>query len=642
MLRSFRSLVSKKIAVFVSAAVLALAALFCACVWETAHSALQVAEKNAKTADIVPSSLITLAPSSTSFERLLTPSGFRNAAEFQGSLYVSSSSALFEYSEGELKHTWYVGRELPPFPLLSLAVRMGSATPELWIATDGGGIVIYNGSIMRQLLPRLPAARTVSALLMLHNGRVLVGSRQGLYISDGDSLTSFHRNFEKTDVTSLSGDEDDFWIGTRADGAWHWLGGEAVHITAELPDPQVLSIAVRAAQAWIGTPVGVSEFTGGKLSRHLAEGIFARALAERDGTLWIGTIDQGTFELRLDSRPLRPQSLSADQPAISNAFAETTNALLSVQAHGIAELPSGRMLIEAPTPSLAGEHITALHEDSRGRLWIGYFDHGLDIVDLSMGGELTHLEDDVLFCVNRIKESPGDATVVAATANGLAVFDRKARVRQVLDRETGLIASNVTDVLFRRGDEGAALMVVATPAGLSFFDHGSFSSIYAFQGLTNNHVYTLAENNGTVYVGTLGGLSAVKNGLVQASFTTANSTLRQNWITASAEFEGALYLGTYGSGVVRLEQSGAFTSYLSFSGRRCEINLNAMLTTNRALYAGTAGEGIAILPAGSDRWQFLRDGLPSHNVTALDARDGRIYIGTDNGVVRILENNLLP
>ncbi|MBV9084084.1 MAG: hypothetical protein JOZ62_15520 [Acidobacteriaceae bacterium] len=164
--------------------------------------------------------------------------------------------------------------------------------------------------------------------------------------------------------------------------------------------------------------------------------------------------------------------------------------------------------------------------------------------------------------------------------------------------------------------------------------------MYAFHGLVNNHVYTLAELDGAVYAGTLGGISAVRNGLVQASFTTANSELRQNWITASAVFDGRLYLGTYGSGVVRFDERGHVTSFPAFNGKRFEINTNAMLATSRALYAGTAGHGLAILRRGEDRWRFVTNGLPSMNVTTLDEHGGRFYVGTDNGLVRIQENAL--
>jgi ligand-binding sensor domain-containing protein len=546
---------------------------------------------------------------------------------------------LFEYNDGQMTREWHAGRELPAAVLTSLAVRTGSSSPELWIATSGAGIVRFDGNNFRQLLPRAQEQREISALLPLKNSRVLVGtSNAGLYVSDGESLRNFHPQFAKAKVTALAGEEDDFWIGTRNEGAWHWRGGEAVSIRSELPDPQVLSMAAAHERAWIGTALGVTEFANGKLDRHLADGVFARAVAEQAGTLWIGTVDQGTFALLLNERLPRPQIATHHDTESAIAFASLPDGLLAIEPREIVRLPEGEAVVSAPTPSLAAGHISALLEDTRGRLWIGYFDRGLDILDPSAGGRINHVEDDVLFCVNRIKENPNDGSIAVATANGLAIFDRTEKLRQILDRSSGLIASNVTDLLFRADNS----TVFATPAGLTFLDHGSLASMYAFHGLVNNHVYTLAQTGDALYVGTLGGFSEIRNGLVQASFTTANSQLHQNWITASAKFDGALFLGTYGSGVVRVDRQGAITSYPAFTARRYEINLNAMVVTDRALYAGTAGQGIAILRTGSTRWEFEEAGLPSRNVTALEAHAGRIYAGTENGLVQITENNLLP
>jgi outer membrane protein assembly factor BamB len=64
--------------------------------------------------------------------------------------------------------------------------------------------------------------------------------------------------------------------------------------------------------------------------------------------------------------------------------------------------------------------------------------------------------------------------------------------------------------------------------------------------------------------------------------------------------------------------------------------------TNRAVYAGTAGHGLAILRRGQERWQFVEAGLPSLNVTALAVGDDFLYIGTDNGLAKISERMLLP
>lgn len=604
--------------------------------WRATRGAIVEGERSAAAAHLRGVSLYTLRPVTSRFEAVLGAAEFRSGAEFEGDTYVSSESELDRYSEGRLEHRWRAGRDFPATRLSTLAVRSGIGNPELWIATDGAGVLIYDGTLFRQLVAEDAKLRAVTAMLPFANGQVLLGTRAGLYISDGKSLREFHAEFAKTEVTALTGDEDQLWIGTRTDGAWYWRGGEARHITAELPDGQVLSLAANGETAWVGTPLGVSEFQSGNLSRHLAEGLFAQAIAEEDGKLWVGTADQGAFEIPLDVKKARPQLAGrVDETAAIASFARIGRELTAVEADGVVDLSSGRTILSAPENRLGSGHITAIHEDSRGRLWIGYFDRGIDSIPAS--GAPVHREDDTLFCINRIKENPQDGSVLVATANGLAIFDSGAKLRQVLTRESGLISSNVTDVLF--SDSGLA---VATPAGLSFVDHGAISSIYAFQGLVNNHVFTLADWNGALYAGTLGGISSMRRGLVQASFNTANSALRQNWITASASFGGHLYLGTYGAGVIRFDGGGEIQSFRAFAGHRCEINPNALLATDRALYAGTAGRGLAILRANDAQWQFVTDGLPSLNVTALAERDGRVYIGTDNGLVQISENNLLP
>jgi ligand-binding sensor domain-containing protein len=44
----------------------------------------------------------------------------------------------------------------------------------------------------------------------------------------------------------------------------------------------------------------------------------------------------------------------------------------------------------------------------------------------------------------------------------------------------------------------------------------------------------------------------------------------------------------------------------------------------------------------TQRWTTVNEGLPSFNVTALAQSNGNIYVGTDNGLVRIQEQKLQP
>jgi ligand-binding sensor domain-containing protein len=57
--------------------------------------------------------------------------------------------------------------------------------------------------------------------------------------------------------------------------------------------------------------------------------------------------------------------------------------------------------------------------------------------------------------------------------------------------------------------------------------------------------------------------------------------------------------------------------------------------------AGTLAGGLLVYDRSSERWTEVRDGLPSANVTALAEHNGWIYVGTDNGLVRFSEGELV-
>jgi ligand-binding sensor domain-containing protein len=261
---------------------------------------------------------------------------------------------------------------------------------------------------------------------------------------------------------------------------------------------------------------------------------------------------------------------------------------------------------------------------------VGYFDRGLDI--LEAGGErATHVENDHVFCVNRIVEDRKRGIMAVATANGLVLFDAAGKQRQVLGRSEGLISNHVTDVVARAGG-----LTIATPAGLTFADAGGMRSLYAFHGLVNNHAYALAASGERLLVGTLGGLSVLEGDAIRANYTTANSKLRHNWITAIVQVGAEWFVGTYGAGVQRFDAAGQWQTFPDLRAP-FEVNSNAMLATDRKVYAGSLAGGLYVYDRAAGRWSNLTAGLPSRNVTALAAHGGYVYVGTDNGLVRFPE-----
>jgi ligand-binding sensor domain-containing protein len=166
--------------------------------------------------------------------------------------------------------------------------------------------------------------------------------------------------------------------------------------------------------------------------------------------------------------------------------------------------------------------------------------------------------------------------------------------------------------------------------------------MYAFHGLVNNHVYALGVSGDELMVGTLGGLSELNKEIVRVNYTAgADSGLKHNWITAVVPVGDEWVVGTYGAGVLRLDRSGHFQSFEKATAR-FEVNPNAMLVTPHHVLAGSLGNGLYVYDREAARWTVITDGLPSLNVTALAENNGTIYIGTDNGLAKILEQKLHP
>jgi ligand-binding sensor domain-containing protein len=312
-------------------------------------------------------------------------------------------------------------------------------------------------------------------------------------------------------------------------------------------------------------------------------------------------------------------------------FALTRSGLYRMSAHGL----GWQQLLQPDATVLSDRNVSALAADAQGRLWVGYFDRGLDLLD-SGRGHASHVENEHVFCVNRILPNEKDGTVDVATANGLVRFNAAGRQEQVLTRADGLIADHVTDVIpYQNG------LAVATPAGLTFLDAAGARSMYAFQGLVNNHVYALGVSGDELVAGTLGGLSLLKKGDVQVNYTTATPGLKHNWITAVVPVDSQWMVGTYGAGVLGLDRAGHFRSFENATGP-VEINPNAMLVTRDHVFAGTLGKGLYVYERESGRWFAVAAGLPSLNVTALASGSGYLYVGTDNGLVRVQEQKLHP
>ncbi len=580
-----------------------------------------------------------------SFEVVSSPHVFSQIARLGDRLYIAGPAGLAEYDlGGTLRRQFLVGRDLPSSPLVALATGMlGDATePELIVATADQGILLFNRKSFQQIYPSDTDVRSVTTILPVSAGRLLIGTKKrGVLLFDGKQIQELHATLSHLYVQALAGNEVDLWVGTLNQGVLHWHAGTSETFSEEqgLPDRQVQAIRIAADRTYVGTPLGVAEFDRGRFSRVLGAGLLVTSLFLDKEELLVGTEDQGVVRVPLMTRRSAPVIQNGADLAEVRQFLDSGAGTYVLTRSGVYEIKVrgfGLKEVLKPQPAvLSDRNISALATDKDGQLWVGYFDRGLDL--LSEGASrVLHVENEHVFCVNRIWPDTKSGTVAVATANGLVRFGARGTQEQILTRADGLIADHVTDVVpYREG------LAIATPAGLTFLDARGARSMYAFHGLVNNHVYALGVSGGDLMVGTLGGLSVIGDGDVRVNYTAGSSGLKQNWITAVIPVGDEWMIGTYGSGVVGLDRTGHFRAFEKAT-TGMEINPNAMLATPWHVFAGTLGKGLYVYDREMQRWRTLLDGLPSLNVTALAESNGYIYVGTDNGLVRIQEQKFQP
>jgi len=124
---------------------------------------------------------------------------------------------------------------------------------------------------------------------------------------------------------------------------------------------------------------------------------------------------------------------------------------------------------------------------------------------------------------------------------------------------------------------------------------------------------------------------------VARNLTAANSGLKHNWVTAIVlDDRDGWDVGTYGAGVMQVSHDGMVKAVTP----EFVVNPNAMLRTRTHLLVGSLSDGLWVETLATGKWSDVLRGLPSKNVTALAERDGVVYVGTENGLVKIAEGSL--
>jgi hypothetical protein len=316
-------------------------------------------------------------------------------------------------------------------------------------------------------------------------------------------------------------------------------------------------------------------------------------------------------------------------PAVVRRLFSAGGVLLADTMEGLhRRTPSGWQPVPTPFPSLpAGSaHVSAL-AFLGPRLVAGFFDGGLAVTEAeAAAAEWRAVPGAEAWGVNALL--PAGGVLYVASLRGAARFDG-ARLHPL-------------------PGPGAAFSLAATEDGVAIgYGQGVLLPgsrlVSAFHGLPGNQALALASGSG-LFVGTPSGLGALTGRRVAWRATSGEGKLTHPWVTALALSGDALYVGTYGGGIVRRTAGrrspgepgadvGRYEPFPETDGLK--IGPGCLASAGSRLFAGTEGRGLWALSSDGRTFTPLDVALPSPRVTALLPSADALWIGTDEGLARL-------
>jgi signal transduction histidine kinase/ligand-binding sensor domain-containing protein len=475
------------------------------------------------------------------------------AAGRNGTLWIGTTEGLTEFHNG-ISHTFTSKDGLPDNLVLFLHM---SRAGDLWIVGEDAVSRYKDGKF---------TSWRIGGEIPMTSVREISEDRDGnLYLAGDNSIVRF-RNKKFTVVVeprelAASGELSSGVLSDRNGGLWILSArglleftaaglktfGAAEGLNSRFNNSRGTILEDHDGNIWVGTNGGLGRISNGRLD--VLDNVPARLLLEdREDTLWAGG-DDGLTQLRDDvfTNFGRSEGWPSDQPSV-------------------------------------------IHEDRRGRVWVGFFDAGL------------------------VQLANGKPRAVQVEVPALA-----ARIYSIRETRAGHLLVGVSQGLVELSGSGAKLFTPPDPAGRQWVNDA------------------IEDPEGSVWVGYSGGLAQFTSAGFHAVITRDQA--KSPVVTLAASGDGSLWAGTYDKGLWRV-RSGEAKRYMAADGPGSDQIRVLYHDSADSLWIGMLDGGLAEFRDEKFRRYTMRDGLASNNISAI-ADDGKsLWLSTTRGITRISRERL--
>jgi signal transduction histidine kinase/ligand-binding sensor domain-containing protein len=513
-----------------------------------------------------------------------------------GYLWIGTDEGLARFGGYEFTTFDKAHADLPSNSITALAA---AADGSLWIGTPSG-LTVYRDRRFRTYTTRdgLPD-NSITNLMIDHAGVLWIVAGVSLSRFQDGRFTNFvpGPQFPVTSVRAVFEDRhQQLWVaGFSVVGKL--AGGKFTPVVDEftLGDHQVSAMtADQQDDLWMGGSSGVMVLThDGKIRWYgVSDGLpnlFVRVLwCDRNGVIWAGT-NEGLARFEGSRFTSRPQETPAQVRCL---FEDREGDLWVGASTGLGRFRDDVFTAYGKSEGLPSDDPNAVFQDRQGRVWVGFHDSGL-----------------MLFA--------GAGSRVYTTRDGLP-NDEVFSIREAPD-----------------GD-----LLIAARDGMARMHEGRLKRFTPKDPLGRTTVFdALEDSSGRIWLATGGGLGELADNRYRIVAAAGEPVLISAVVTLCEGRDGAIWAGTYGKGLWRVEGQNS-RLYTLADGLPSDAIRSLYQDADGTLWIGTFGGGLAAFRNGRFESFTQKDGLLSDNVARV-VDDGRsLWLSTTRGICRVEKRQL--